>query len=84
MADLSNINVDISVVLGSTIMPVHQLLRMGRGAVIETTTHADDHVLVLANNVPIAKAQVNVNGENIGITIVEMLSRSEDARLNKF
>ena len=31
MATFDEINVDISVVLGENHMPVHQLLRMGRG-----------------------------------------------------
>jgi flagellar motor switch protein FliN/FliY len=32
---LARVDLDISVVIGSTEIPIHQLLRMGRGAVIE-------------------------------------------------
>jgi|TARA_B110000196_G_scaffold232581_1_gene201071 flagellar motor switch protein FliN/FliY len=32
---LARVDLDISVVIGSTEIPIHQLLRMGRGPVIE-------------------------------------------------
>ena len=38
MTTFDEIKVDISVVLGENEMPVHQLLRMGRGAVIDLQT----------------------------------------------
>ena len=33
-SNIDNIKVEISVVLGRSVIPMHQLLRMGRGAVI--------------------------------------------------
>ena len=44
MATISKVEVEISVVLGTTQMPIHQLLRMGRGAVIELEAIGDDQV----------------------------------------
>ncbi|MBC8241815.1 MAG: FliM/FliN family flagellar motor switch protein, partial [Alphaproteobacteria bacterium] len=41
---LADVNLDISVVIGSTEMPIHQLLRMGRGAVIELDATTEDYV----------------------------------------
>jgi flagellar motor switch protein FliN/FliY len=76
MSTIEEINIELSVVLGSTTMPVHQLLRMGRGAVIETGTHESDDVLIMANNTPIAMGQVMIKGEMIGITITEVLPRT--------
>ncbi len=82
---LDNVNVDIEVVLGSTKMPVHQILRMGRGAVIELNATEMDDVIVMANNTPIAKAGIVVNNGHIGITITKLLKRlqaaGEDASL---
>lgn len=66
---VSNVYVEISVVLGRTNLPIHQLLKMGRGAVIELDADADDEVWVLANNVPIARGQITVSGEKIAISI---------------
>ena len=34
-SNIDNIKVEISVVLGRSVIPMHQLLRMGRGAVID-------------------------------------------------
>jgi len=67
-------------VLGTATMPIHQLLRMGRGAVIELETHEDDDVQILANSVPVARGQVTVQGEKIGVEITEVLMRDRTKR----
>ena len=54
MGVLENVSLDISVVLGTSWMPVHQVLRLGRGAVIELEAAEDDEVKILANNMPTA------------------------------
>ncbi|MCB1491424.1 MAG: FliM/FliN family flagellar motor switch protein [Rhodobiaceae bacterium] len=77
MKPLSKVYVDISVVLGSSTMPIHQLLRMGRGAIIELDTSEKDNVTVMANDVPIAKASVVLQEDTISIEIVEMLTRND-------
>jgi len=38
MQTLEKVSLDITVVLGTTSMPVHQVLRLGRGAIIELDT----------------------------------------------
>ena len=58
-------------------MPIHQLLRMGRGAIIELDTSEKDNVTVMANDVPIAKASVVLQEDTISIEIVEMLTRKD-------
>lgn len=75
MSNLDTISVEISVVLGSAVMPIHQLLRMGRGAVIELNTTEDDDVQILANNTPVARGEVVLRGEKIGIAVTELLLR---------
>jgi flagellar motor switch protein FliN/FliY len=69
---INSINVDIAVELGATVMPVHQLLRMGRGAVIELETLPNEHVKVLANNMQIAEAEVVVSGDAIAVAITRI------------
>jgi flagellar motor switch protein FliN len=54
MATLDKVSVDITVVLGTTKMPIHPLLRLGRGA-IELDASEDDPASVLANGLPVAK-----------------------------
>ncbi|WP_321337821.1 FliM/FliN family flagellar motor switch protein [Breoghania sp.] len=80
MTSVDKISVHISVVLGRAEMPIHQLLRMGRGAVIELDVSEDDDVEILANNVPVAKGQVVLRGDRIGISITEVLTRSPEFR----
>jgi flagellar motor switch protein FliN/FliY len=80
MSTIEKISVEISVVLGGQTMPIHQLLRMGRGAVIELDRQADEDVEILANDVPIARGQVVLKGERIGISITEVLMKSRTVR----
>ena len=51
MATIDHVSLDIQVVLGCTDMPVHQVLRLGRGAIIELDATEDDEVRILANEV---------------------------------
>ncbi|ASP33123.1 MULTISPECIES: FliM/FliN family flagellar motor switch protein [Stappiaceae] len=80
MTTFDEIKVDISVVLGENEMPVHQLLRMGRGAVIDLDVNEDDDVRIYANNTLVAKGQVVLLGERIGISITEVLMRPPEIR----
>jgi len=80
MATLEKIKVEISVVLGGQTMPIHQLLRMGRGAVIELDHSADDDVDILANNLPVAKGQVVLKGDRVTVAITEVLARPASYR----
>jgi flagellar motor switch protein FliN/FliY len=80
MSTLDKVSLDIAVVLGTTSMPIHQVLRLGRGAIIELDTTEDDAVSILANNMPVAKGTVVVNGNRIAVEVGELLSRSPDRR----
>lgn len=79
MNSVNNVYVEISVVLGKSVMPIHQLLKMGRGAVIELDTFQDDEVWVLANNVPIARGTLMVQGERIAVSITSTLKNFSSA-----
>jgi flagellar motor switch protein FliN/FliY len=67
LATLDNVSIDISVVLGRTAMPIHQVLRLGRGAIIELDSSEEDEVRILANNVPVARGMVIVSGNRIAV-----------------
>ncbi len=73
MTTLNTVKVEISVVLGRSVIPMHQLLRMGRGAVIELDSHQDEPVTVLANNKPVAKGDIVIEGDRIAVAINEIL-----------
>ena len=80
MSTFDKVAVDITVVLGTTSMPVHQVLRLGRGAVIELDAAEDDAVNILANNLPVAKGTVVVNGNRIAVEVGQLLPRPPDMR----
>ena len=73
MATIDQVSLDIAVVLGVTDMPVHQVLRLGRGAVIELDSKQDDPVLILANDKPVAKGEIVIHGDKIGVSITDIL-----------
>jgi flagellar motor switch protein FliN/FliY len=72
-ANIESVKVEISVVLGRSVIPMHQLLRMGRGAVIELNSCQDDPVMVLANDRPVARGEIVIQGDRIGVSITELL-----------
>jgi flagellar motor switch protein FliN/FliY len=80
MPTLDKVSLDIAVVLGNTQMPIHQVLRLGRGAIIELDAAEDDEVHILANNLPVAKGTVVVQGNRIAIEVKELLPRAPDQR----
>ena len=73
MGPIDSVRVQISAVLGTVKLPVNQLLRMGRGAVIELDAAEDDTIMILANNVPVAIGEVIIQNEKIAVTITERL-----------
>ena len=79
MATIDKVSLDIAVVLGTTSMPVHQVLRLGRGAIIELDASEEDEVRILANNLPVAKGTVIVSGNKIAVEVKELLPRSPEA-----
>jgi flagellar motor switch protein FliN len=80
MPTLEKVSLDIAVVLGTTAMPIHQVLRLGRGAIIELDTTEDDEVKILANNFPVARGTVVVQGNRIAVEVKELMPRAPDVR----
>jgi flagellar motor switch protein FliN/FliY len=72
-SNVDSVKVEISVVLGRSVIPMHQLLRMGRGAVIELDSKQDDPVTITANDKPVARGEIVIHGDKIGVSITEIL-----------
>ncbi|ESR26554.1 FliM/FliN family flagellar motor switch protein [Lutibaculum baratangense] len=83
MTSLDDVTIELSVLLGTATMPVHQFLRMGRGAVIALETHAEEDLKLLANGVPVARGEVVLEGDQIAVTITEMLAKRKSRSLGK-
>lgn len=68
-----DIPVQVSVVLGKTSMQVSQLLKLGRGAVIELDRKVGEPIDVFVNNRLVAKGEVVVVEDRIGVTMTEII-----------
>ncbi|AKR56006.1 hypothetical protein GCM10011321_07650 [Youhaiella tibetensis] len=75
MNTLDNIEVDITVELGATTMPIHHMLRMGRGAVIELDAAENDPLKIYANNTLIAHGEVRVEDGQLRVEVTEKVLR---------
>lgn len=69
MSQIEAVEVEISVVLGRSVLPMSQLLRMGRGAVIPLDASEHDEVWILANNHPVARGEIEIRDDRIAITV---------------
>ncbi len=75
---INSVTVEISVVLGNSYMAIHQLLKMGRGAVIELDTTVNDMAAIYANDQLIARGEVMVVDDHIAITITDTVAEFEE------
>ena len=72
MGPIDTVKIQLSAVLGTVKLPINQLLRMGRGAVIELDAGEDDNVQILANNIPIAHGEVTIQNNKVAVTVSEI------------
>ncbi len=70
-SQVHHVDVELAVVLGRCQMPMQQLLRMGRGAVIPLDTKEQDQLWILANGHPVARGEITIQGDRLCITITE-------------
>ena len=68
---VQNVGIEVAVLLGRSKMPMQQLLRMGRGAVIPLDTHENDELWILAAGYPIARGEITIKGDRLCITVTE-------------
>ncbi len=68
-----DIPVQISAVLGKTNMQVNQLLKLGRGAVVELDRKVGEAIDVYVNNRLVARGEVVVVDDRLGITMTEII-----------
>jgi flagellar motor switch protein FliN/FliY len=69
MNTLDQIEVDITVELGSAIMPIHRLLRMGRGAIIELDATENDPLKIYANNTLVGQGEIRVDDGHLSVEV---------------
>ena len=75
MPAIHEVSLEAYAILGTASMPVSQLLRMGRGAVVELDTGLGDEIEVRINDQLVAKGEVVVVEDRIAIEITEIVKR---------
>lgn len=73
MHAIYDIPVQVSAVLGRTTMQVSQLLKLGRGAVINLDRRIGEPIDVYVNNRLVARGEVVVVDDKLGITMTEIV-----------
>ncbi len=74
---LENIDVALTVEVGSAEIKIRDLLRLSEGSVIELNRLAGDPLDILANGTMIAKGEVVMVGERFGIRFSEIVAPEE-------
>ncbi len=68
-----DIPVQVSAVLGKATMQVSQLLKLGRGAVVELDRKVGEAIDIYVNNRLVARGEVVVVEDRLGITMTEII-----------
>ncbi len=74
-----DIPVQVSAVLGKTTMQVSQLLKLGRGAVIELDRKVGEAIDIYVNNRLVARGEVVVVEDRLGVTMTEIIKTEKGA-----
>jgi flagellar motor switch protein FliN/FliY len=72
-----DIPVQLSAVLGKATMPVSQLLRLGRGAVVELDRKVGESIDILVNNRLVARGEVVILDDRLGVTMTEIIKTEQ-------
>lgn len=75
-----DIPVVVSAVLGRVSMPINQLLKLGRGAVVELDRRLGEPIEIYVNNRLVARGEVvMVDDERLGVTMTEIVKSDRAA-----
>ena len=76
---LFGVDVEITAVLGTATMPISQILKLGRGAVVELNHGVGDDIEIHANNRIIAMGEVVVIEDRLGVTMTDIIKLTGSA-----
>jgi flagellar motor switch protein FliN/FliY len=75
-----DIPVQVSAVLGKAVMQVSQLLKLGRGAVVELDRKLGEAIDIYVNNRLVARGEVvMVDDDRLGVTMTEIVKADRSA-----
>ena len=73
-----DVSVEMYAVLGTATLPIAQLLKLGRGAVVELDRRINDPIDLYVNQRRVATADVVVTDEKLAVTVLDVLKRATE------
>jgi len=73
-----DVDVEVYAVLGTATLPIAQLLKLGRGAVVELERKVNDPIDLYVNQRRVATADVGVSDDRLIVTVLDVLKRATE------
>jgi flagellar motor switch protein FliN/FliY len=70
-----DVEVEVTAVLGTAKMPISQILKLGRGAVVELDRKVGEPIELHANNRLVARGEIVVVEDRLGVTMTEVIKK---------
>ena len=80
MEAVLDVKIEVTAVLGTAEMPISQILKLGRGAVVELGRTVGEDIELHANNQLIAKGEVVVTEDRLGVSISDVIKNPSGRR----
>ena len=77
---LENIEVQLTVEVGGTKISIGDLLKLNDGSVVELERLAGEHLDILVNGTLLAKGEVVLVGDRLGVRLTEIVSPEKRVR----
>jgi flagellar motor switch protein FliN/FliY len=70
------VRVEVSAVLGTAMMPISQILKLGRGAVVELNRKVGEPIELRANEALVGYGEIVVVDDKLGVTMTEVIRKT--------
>ena len=77
---LENIEVKLTVEVGGTKITIRDLLKLNEGSIVELERLSGEHLDILVNGTLLAKGEIVLVGERLGIRFTEIISPEQRLR----
>ena len=77
---LENIEVKLTVEVGGTKITIRDLLKLNEGSIVELERLAGEHLDILVNGTLLAKGEIVLVGERLGIRFTEIITPEQRLR----
>ena len=69
------VEVEVSAVLGTAYMQISQILKLGRGAVVELDRKVGEPIELRANEALVGRGEIVVIDDKLGVTMTEVIRK---------